>query len=267
LRLANVGAFYANNVAAAAHSTRDIRLATVTGAFDGVLKVTNTTGGVTGCQVSGSTVLTNNLCTATGAYGSATPGGAVLHKVVSLPTVFRGAVTSDALNASEDASGQAAYGTGIDWTVFENSLRGWGRDDTLPFPDAGQRGRCNSGTCQLWDWSLLAADLGDLGIDGIAGGGDDVPVMLDTNLLPTGNDAVTHTWLGGATVTLLLNAVELRDGTTGNNDGLCESGETCVYTPNIGTYQGHGALQAAGSIGIGGTLESIQLLEFATNGY
>ncbi len=27
---------------------------------------------------------------------------------------------------------------------------------------------------------------------------------------------------------------------TGDDDGLCESGETCVYTANLGAYQGEG---------------------------
>ncbi len=85
--------------------------------------------------------------------------------------------------------------------------------------------------------------------------------------LPSGNDTVTHTWSGAGTSTLLRNAVEIRDDGIGNDNLLCESGETCLYTPNIGRYQGHGNLINAGTIGTGGTLENIILLQYETNGY
>jgi parallel beta-helix repeat protein len=270
LRLLRTNNTYVGNLAAVTHSSRDVLINTASNnTFDGVLKVTNTTGGTTGCSVTGGTNpgLTNTTCTATGAYGSTTPGGAVLHKVITVPNTFLDAVLSDTLNASEDANGEAAYAVGNDWSTFENAFRGWGLNDAAAFPATAQRGRCATGTCQLWDWSLALGDLGDLGPNGAVGGGDDVPVLLDAVTPPTGNDAVTHNWAGGGSVTLLLNAVEQRDAATGDNDGLCESGETCLYTPNIGAYQGHGALQSAGSIGSGGTVENIQLVEYAGNGY
>jgi hypothetical protein len=46
----------------------------------------------------------------------------------------------------------------------------------------------------------------------------------------------------------LLDAVEIVDPSSpgyaaaGNHDGLCESGESCIYTPNFGVYQGEGTL-------------------------
>lgn len=39
----------------------------------------------------------------------------------------------------------------------------------------------------------------------------------------------------------LKNAMEIED-TGGDSDFLCEAGETCLYTPNFGMYQGHGAI-------------------------
>ncbi len=53
----------------------------------------------------------------------------------------------------------------------------------------------------------------------------------------------------------------------GNDNGLSESDETCLFTPNIGSYQGHGALVEAGVIGTGGTVENVTLLQYETNGY
>lgn len=55
------------------------------------------------------------------------------------------------------------------------------------------------------------------------------------------NDAgnVTVSSAGTTPITYLRVAVELI-GTGGNNNGLCESNETCLYTPNFGAYQGEG---------------------------
>lgn len=41
-------------------------------------------------------------------------------------------------------------------------------------------------------------------------------------------------------VTYLVNAYEILDDEIGNDDGLCESSEDCIYTPNFGAYQGTG---------------------------
>ena len=104
---------------------------------------------------------------------------------------------------------------------------------------------------RIWDWSLLAADT----------------VIKDAISLPTGNDTLTHRWSDGSTSTLLRNAVEIQGDGTGNENMLCETGEDCLYTPNIGSYQGHGSLILAGSIGTGGTIESVTLWKYDTNGY
>lgn len=37
----------------------------------------------------------------------------------------------------------------------------------------------------------------------------------------------------------LVNASEVNTDIIGNNNGLCEQDETCIYSPNIGSYQGH----------------------------
>jgi hypothetical protein len=58
----------------------------------------------------------------------------------------------------------------------------------------------------------------------------------------------------------------LDDG-IGNDNLLCESGEQCLYTPNIGAYQGHGSFTSAGSFSNGDTLTGISLLKYSTNGY
>jgi hypothetical protein len=103
--------------------------------------------------------------------------------------------------------------------------------------------------------------------------------------LPTGNDTLTHAFKafaasqadcddahpgsvyadGACEATFLRHAVEMPGFTTGNGNLLCESGETCLFTPNIGGYQGHGPLISAGVFEVG-TLTGIQLLRFTSNG-
>jgi hypothetical protein len=39
-----------------------------------------------------------------------------------------------------------------------------------------------------------------------------------------------------------MHAVELINDRVGDDDGLCESDEACAFAPNLGAYQGQGAL-------------------------
>jgi hypothetical protein len=101
------------------------------------------------------------------------------------------------------------------------------------------------------------------------------------NTLPTGNDTLTQTflategacpsipgasWNGSAcTATFLRDAIEITDDGIGNDDLLCMSGERCLFSPNIGSYQGHGALVSAGAF-TPGAITDVTLLRYETNG-
>jgi len=41
---------------------------------------------------------------------------------------------------------------------------------------------------------------------------------------------------------------------------------SCLYTPNIGSYQGHGNLTYYGFIDNSGTVKNVTLFEYDTNG-
>jgi parallel beta-helix repeat protein len=97
--------------------------------------------------------------------------------------------------------------------------------------------------------------------------------LVDTDIvirgvlaLPTGDDTLTHTWSDGSPIVLLRHAVEIQGDEIGNDNNLCESGEDCLYTPNIAAYQGHGNLVSAGAF-TDGTLTGITLWKYETNGY
>ena len=76
-----------------------------------------------------------------------------------------------------------------------------------------------------------------------------------------------HTWSDASTVTYLRNASEIMGDEIGNDNGLCETDETCLYTPNIGSYQGHGTLESAGDFTDGAAITGVTLMQYPTNGY
>jgi hypothetical protein len=63
----------------------------------------------------------------------------------------------------------------------------------------------------------------------------------------------------------LTNAIEYLAVSTGDLDGLCESGEACIYTPNFGAYQGHGSIVGP-CIFSAGDVANVQMYSWETNG-
>lgn len=218
------------------------------------------------------------------------PSDAVITNDVSLAAAFVGKAGSDSLN-QQGAQGTALFDDIVDWTRFSSRLRGWGLDGSA-FPDADHMDGCASGeTCRIWDFGLAAGD-------------DLIRAAL---AVPGGDDTLTHVWsavdaadcsrFAGATwagqvcsfpgyteqatceasggdwaqdkcsSTFLRNAVEILGDCAGNDNGLCESDESCLFTPNIGSYQGHGELQSVARIGEDTILKRIDLVGFSENGY
>lgn len=204
---------------------------------------------------------------------------------ISLSATFVGQTTSDSRNSS-NTGGTQPFGTITDWLNFENQFRGWGKQGV--FPTSAVTGRCSSGTCQIWDWSLKSTDT----------------VARNVNACPNGTIVDTHQWsdttapnqaycdanykgskLNGSTciTTFLRNAVEIFGDGVGNENGICESNEQCLYTPNIGAYQGHSsdstntvklipASQTSATTTTcadvtTGTVSNVKLWKYDTNGY
>jgi hypothetical protein len=236
----------------------------------------------TRCVVSGGTQpgLVNNSCTTTGADGSSTYTGqlstAVLSTDADPAATFRGVVrTGDAENA-DDTSGAAPFDELDDHFNFATVGRAWGRDIAVgadPFSQSAA-GRCYPGeTCRIFDWGLRAGDTGD---DGAA-------VLLGVVPMPGNTDSRVHRWyapdqaacdlIAGAhwsgtacSSTFLPGAIEVFFDGAGNDNALCEAGETCLVTPNIGAYQGHGALVSRGSTSSTAAVPNVQLVGHAMNG-
>ena len=214
--------------------------------FTGLLEVGSNTG--VACSVSGGTDpgLVDLTCANQGSSDAA------LTTAISFENSFVGKVTDDDAANGSDTNGAVAAPWGIiDWVNFDNAWRGWGKDEAA-FPDWSNLG-CADTTWDLriWDWSL---DSGDTS-------------LLDALDVPGASDTLIHTWSNGSdTEEFLRNAVEIigdidADDRIGDDDGLCESGEDCVYTPNIGSYQGHDGLSGSYT-----TIGDIRLFEYSTNG-
>lgn len=182
---------------------------------------------------------------------------------------FYGIGLTDAKNADAAAiaagSGVVSFGSITDFGIFENLLRSWGphgSDDPL---HASNITKCNAGAgyCAVWDWSL---DSGDSQIRNKTGDGTSsnaaftpsspCPAILNGSVITADQQTTVNTFL--------THAVELSDS-IGDDDGLCESSETCVYAPNFGVYQGHGAFTSSCTFS-NGTLTGITMLSFPTNG-
>jgi hypothetical protein len=180
-----------------------------------------------------------------------------------------GAVTGDDTANQSDTNGLAAVGSvaADDWTRFAGIERMWGRAGSA-FPNPDNWGMCRSpGTCQIYDWSLSASDNNFRGILPVPTGGD---YLVHTFFAADATKcaAVPAFWTGSlCQSTYLVNAVEVMDDTILANNGnlLCESGETCIYMPNIGAYQGHGPLISAGAF-TDGVVTGVTLLKYTTNG-
>ena len=191
---------------------------------------------------------------------------AVLTSVAAGPLRLVGPVTMDDTMNSDDVGGAAMSANIRDWVRFESGYRGWSLE-TGPGP-------CTAGqSCRIFDASGLAADL----------------VLRDVSTAPTGNDVLVHFWevipppnaqvvcdieapgslfvdpVIGCQTTLLRAAYEVRGDGIGNDNTVCESDEVCVIAPNVGSYQGHGGIIAAGRAA-DGTLIGIELRRASNNG-
>jgi len=210
--------------------------------FTGLLKVGSNS--VYKCFVSGGTNpgLVNSTCANQGASDATLSADA--YPMASF--VGRVAI-DDAANAS-DTSGAAPYASLTDWVRFATPWRAWGVDNSS-FPP-GAAGPCSAGTCRIFDYGLVVSDTS----------------LRAAAALPTGNDTLTHTWSNASTTTFLRRALEVSGDGVGNDNLLCESGETCVYMPNLASYQGHGSLISAGAFA-DGTITGVTLQMYETNGY
>ncbi|MCM2278114.1 MAG: right-handed parallel beta-helix repeat-containing protein [Oligoflexia bacterium] len=187
---------------------------------------------------------------------------ATLSLVAGSPELV-GQITSDDTRNASDNNGAMSFASITDWVNFENLFRGWGRSGT--FPGFDTRGACTSGTCQIWDFRLKTTDTFARNVtgDGVNPNADflsgqNCPAHLAGNVTVTDRRTAPRTFLR--------NALEILGDTIGNEDGVCESNESCLYAPNFGAYQGEGDYTTNECVFQAGTLSGIRLYGYPTNG-
>ncbi len=160
----------------------------------------------------------------------------VIEKIVNLTTPSN----SDAANLS-DANGLSGVGT-HDWFSFDNAYRTWG----LKGSASGMRAdslaeRCSNtaSNCAIWDYRLKAGGVGAYNVHSAFVAGNACPTLVSATApgylsMAANNPTPQRDYL--------INAQEIIGDNIGNDNGLCESGEACMYSANIGAYQGEGSI-------------------------
>lgn len=224
--------------------------------FDGLLRVGNNS---THCDVPISVVSSLGLA----GDGNCTPispstATLTLDNSVDARLTHSGQLISNDRNNSADSNGVAefAFLNNVDWVTFEHPYRTWSSAGS-GFLASDTQGKCGNGqTCRIIDWRLKTTDV-------LAKNARSVPVGSDIESIAWTPFAVGST---SPSTTYLENSVEIFADDIGNDNGLCESNEACLFTPNIGAYQGHGELIPMTGIGTGATLVNITLYQHNFNG-
>lgn len=200
---------------------------------------------------------------------------------------FRTRATDDPVNTSDNIDGLATFASITDWNNFEKPYMGWGAEGAAT-PDCFAQGACNAAAqgslgCQVYDYSLRTSA--------------DQILYRPTTARPNGDNVVTVDFSTGlfqgmttahcqdlfrhveilpadathsypyCRVTFLLHAREVLRDFIGNDNLLCESGETCLFTPNFASYQGHGPIIPSSGTFVDGVISNVSLVEYTTNGY
>lgn len=247
--------------------------------FDSVHVGANTTS----CAGGGGTGI-DGACNPEGTASSFT-----LYTGIDLSTSFPARINAaDGINQF-DSSGSASASAIFDWLHFDNLYRLWGIQGGT-FADPAQRGRCTGTTCHIFDWRLNSGDSQIRNVRSQPTGNDALPHLWNVGNQTECETIDRATWAASSVCSFpgyfnsgdciggggdwstskcysvfLRNAHELLGDGLGNENGVCESYELCLYSPNIGAYQGEGSLTAIGAI-TNGTVQGVYLLQYATNG-
>jgi len=188
----------------------------------------------------------------------------VLRTGLDLTGSFVGPIGAhDAVNSTNDANGQSANENGLDWHSFEDWHRTWGAAASAMVP--GEAGNCEGRACAIWDWRLRRSDTMVRNKSGDGTGDNEAFVPGQPCPAAVHGDVMVAPDLLGV---FLRNAVEIVLDSVGDDDGLCESDEACLYSPNLGgAYQGHGDWLSRGTCTFqDGQVRRVQMYAYPENG-
>jgi hypothetical protein len=195
---------------------------------------------------------------------------------IDLTNSFVGKATTDSVNT--EASTNESFASVSDWLDFESSFRGWGASGSV-FPNTDNQGQCLSGgaSCQVWDWRLSESDtfIRNTTEDGNTQNTNFVsglacPGAVDGDVTIVDSQTIPNTFLQHA-IEIVGDAVVGTQNMVGDDDGLCESNEACIYAPNFGAYQGEGNYETSGTClfvdGVGAdAVTGVTMYAYPTNG-
>jgi hypothetical protein len=235
--------------------------------FSGVLLMGSNT---TNCYASAANLgIVNSTCADSytdGASGyGASQSNAVLRIGKTAATSFNGRVTTNDVKNTVDTTGLVGFASLIPsvMDLFDFALRGWGKEGTSNI-DSAASGRCTAGNCRIYDWRLSATDTTFRNVSN-NGSTQNAPFVAGSTCpAAVHGNKVTATLLA-TSKTFLTNAWEILHDGVGDEDGLCESNEDCLYTPNIGAYQGEGDLSAGSCLFQDGTISGVRIFSYPIN--
>lgn len=225
----------------------------------------------TDCTViSGATSgLIDTTCTDSGNDESNSYSGqsstATLYTNRDVSSSFVGKVSVTDTENQTNTNGAEAVSSSLDYIHFENFWRTWGVDGSA-FPNSNNRSHCSNGFCRIWDNRLSSGDtlLLNHSFDFVAGN----EVFTADSICPSavhGNQTLTN--LNSTPSTFLKYATEIMFDDIGNDNGLCESNESCIYSPNFGVYQGEGDYLSNGTcVFQDGTVTGVIMYAYPNNG-
>ena len=161
---------------------------------------------------------------------------------VDASTMLVGGITSDDHANQSDNNGTATFPAlpaSFDWWRFDSAYRTWAPDVI--------NGQWLSGAGRIHDYKFAAG----AALVGTSGQGIGAQAIGATNAAFVAGAAcpaaVSDVAVDAGGNAFLLNAVEIVDprapgySAAGNHDGLCHTGEACVYLPSFGVDQGQEA--------------------------
>jgi len=224
----------------------------------------------TNVQIDGWFLTDTAVCAATGTGVNSAcdaSGISTFTRIASGAPTFGGKVSNDTVNASDASIGiiNGPITAATDLFNFFNPFRVMGMQNAAAFPASTHRNADVDGPIQIYDLSLQSIDSSYL--ERIGDGTNTNAIFTAGNCPDTVESDVDYLTVFGET--FLTSATEIVDE-HGDNDGLCESNEHCLYAPNFGYYQGSGNWQGNtcvyqnGSIGVG--VDGVIMYALPTNG-
>ncbi len=187
------------------------------------------------------------------------PSNGSIVNIASPSNSFLGKITSDSNFSGYNSVAGIDYSAILNFTKFDNFFTGWLDSTNMS---------CGSGdTCFLYSSKLKSTDSVILNKSGNLSTTNASFPALSTDPCPAevhGN--MTATDQATTPNTYLLNAMEIIGDEIGDDNGLCESNETCIYTPNIGAYQGEGDYTTKTCSFQNGTVTGVTIFAYPNNG-